>query len=501
MLLLLAFVAGCNLVPTPNDNGTTPDDPPVDDIYYSVSFMLDDNELFDTVEVIEKERVALPVPEKDGHEFKGWFYDDTSYFYALENQTQIFSDVTVYAHFVPKQYTLTFNRMDGEFMAPQQIEHGEVLEFLMSPRRLGYLFDGWYKDTQFNQPITVGESIESNLTLYAKWIVDARFNDDVLWYEDAITRMIERVKPSIVNILTSDEDGIPLSTGSGVIYRKEGNTYYVVTNHHVLSGHDSIEILYERYGMLFEITSDKIEFVGSNGFSDVGVIKFTSTESFYTVTFGDSYELRQGQTVFAIGNPLGATFTNSVSQGVISGLTRFLGESYNLGEFNASAIQHDAAINPGNSGGALFNTLGEFIGMNTFRIDRTQSGRQTEGLGFAVASNTIIRVIRDLEEFGEFIRPFFGISSNPIVAACGQDYGVCIIEVIEESSAEILGLQANDIIIGFRNDEMDDYLDIYNFDQLREAILNSRVGQAVQVRYIRGGQVFETDFADLIQAP
>jgi len=459
---------------------------------YTVTFESLNDTVYEPIMAEENTRIDLPIPTKEGHYFKGWFLDQDNYHYEFDHYDVVINDMTLYAKWEAHTYTVTFNRMDGEYQAPHSYKFGDTLDGFSVPKRLGYHFEGWYADTDFNEVVQVGEAVTSDMTLYAKWIRDLRYDEDVLYFENAITEMLQTVRTSVLGIRNIRSEGED-STGSGVIYKKEGNTYYVVTNHHVLRNHDALEIVYEKNGLLFEIKPQNITYVGSDPITDVGLITFTSSETFYTVDFADTYQLSLGQFVYAIGSPLGFTYYNSVTSGVVSGLTRFM----ETGELNTSTIQHDAAISPGNSGGALFNTHGELIGINTLKIVRSD----VEGLGFAVPANTIVRILADLEETGEVIRPFLGVSANALVSTCNQDFGVCIADIIEGSSADELGLIANDVIVGYKTESMEDYLVIQNFDQLREAILNSRVGEHVSVRYIRDGVTYESEYSTLVVHP
>lgn len=440
----------------------------------------------------------LPEVEGDGA-FLGWFDADNPR-YELTPFDPVFEDVTLVARFESTPVRVFYDRGDGGYIEPTVVEG--PLDSLPTPSRLNYAFEGWYTDAALTQRVELPLNPEDDMTLYAGWRYVGAASLNILEYEQSIINMVEQVRTSVLGIsnIIDPELGTG-SNGSGVIYRKEGDTYWVVTNHHVLEDFTELEIIYERNDLIFTIDNEAIEFIGSDPTTDIGVITFTSEIDFAVAEFKDYYELELGQYVYAIGSPLGFEYFNSVNQGIISGLSRFFQDSSGLGDFAGFVIQHDAAINPGNSGGALFTSTGEFIGINTFKIDSSPTGRNLEGLGFAVPSNTITRVTRDLEEFGEVRRPFFGISSAVLVSSCDQDFGVCVQAVVADSSAESLGIQEGDVIIGFQNDTMDEMLRTNNFEQLREAILNSRVGQDARVEVIREGETIITDYAPLVLHP
>lgn len=395
-------------------------------------------------------------------------------------------------------HTVTFTGNFNGIVEPVQVEDGKTITLPTVSSNEAFL--GWFDTSDPTSQFTSFSPVFRDVTLEARFEEERTLELNIIDYETAIINMVESVRTSVLGI-SNIQGGLPASSGSGVIYKRVGNTYYVVSNHHVLEDFEELEIIYERNDLIFTIPNEDITFMGSDPGTDLGVITFESDVDFAVVEFGDYYDLDIGQYVYAIGSPLGFTYFNSVTQGIISGLSRFFVDRSGLGEFEGFVIQHDAAINPGNSGGALFTSMGKFIGINTFKIDQSADDRNLEGLGFAVPSSTISRVIRDIEEFGEIRRPFLGISSDVLVSGCDQDFGVCVQLVVEDSSAEVLGIQEGDIIIGFQNDTMDEMIRTNNFEQLREAILNSRVGQMARVELIRDGETIVTDYVALVIHP
>lgn len=312
--------------------------------------------------------------------------------------------------------------------------------------------------------------------------------------EEAQTDMLETRSDSVIGISV---DGGAGGTGSGVVYKKDGNDFYAVTNYHVLEDYTSIQISYEKNGMLFNTTqsavapsiSDKIDVLGMDETTDLAVIRFESEDNFYAAEFADSYEISVGQYAFAVGNPLGFTYFGTVTMGVISGLSRYVPDS----TLEVPFIQHDASISPGNSGGALFDINGDLIGINNMKIVQDTA----DNIGFAIPSNTVKRIIEDLEEDGEVTRPYLGISSNAQVSACGQDIGVCLSTVETGGAAEEAGLESGDIITGYQIETWEAMQDVDNFTTLRELILNSTVGDSIRIRYERDGEEFTSDYVEL----
>ncbi len=315
-----------------------------------------------------------------------------------------------------------------------------------------------------------------------------RVEFDLASFQEALEAMVDQVGQSVVGIQTQGNVLAMGGTASGVIYAREGNHYYVITNEHVVNRASSVEIVYERNGLLFTIPARQTEILGADATTDIAVIRFESDQNFPVAPFADSYQTRVGQFVFAIGNPLGFSYFGTLTMGVVSGTARFVPNS----PLEVPFIQHDASISPGNSGGALFNINGEVIGINNMKIVNNVA----TNIGFAVPSNTALRIARDLIEHGEVIRPFLGVTSNPQVSECGQAFGVCV-TVQNGGAAQAAGLRNGDVIVGYKLQEWDEFIPILNFNDLREAILNSSVGDEVALEYIRNNERRTTSYVAL----
>lgn len=307
---------------------------------------------------------------------------------------------------------------------------------------------------------------------------------DITSFQDAIVNVIDEARNGVLGLLVNT--AVASGSGSGVIYKYEDGYYYMVTNEHVVVDYVNISIVYERNGLLFEIANDRIEVLGMDEVTDIAVLRFESEVDFAVIPVADSYDLFPGQFVFAIGNPLGFDYYGTVTMGVISGTARYV----QSGTFDATLIQHDAAISPGNSGGALINLNGELVGINNLKL----VDQDVSGIGFAIPSNTVMRIAEDLEDDGLVTRPYLGITTFAQVNDCGLDYGVCI-EVQAGGAADNAGLEDGDVIIGWKNVTvgMEEYLDINNFNDLREAILNSAVGDSIVIKYIRNDIEYVSD--------
>lgn len=315
---------------------------------------------------------------------------------------------------------------------------------------------------------------------------------DLQSFESAIVEMIDTAKSGVLGVIATST--ISSGTGSGVVYKKDGATdYYLVTNEHVVVHTDdlsgltyeatSITIVFEINGLLFTIGNEFTELIGYDETTDLAVIKFSTSENFNVIPFGDSNNIEVGQFVYAIGNPLGFEYYGTVTSGIVSGLARYVQD----GTFNATLLQHDAAISPGNSGGALLNSNGELMGINNMKIFLDN----VSNIGFAIPSNTVKRIVLDLEDDGEITRPYLGITTQAQINACGLYFGVCI-TVQSGGAAAAAGLVDFDVIIGYKNAEVDEFIEINNFNDLKEAILNSSVGESIIIEYIRDGVTNET---------
>ncbi|AIO18032.1 Serine protease Do-like HtrA [Candidatus Izimaplasma bacterium HR1] len=323
-------------------------------------------------------------------------------------------------------------------------------------------------------------------------------------FEDAVTDMIEIAGSGVIglSVATDTDDGIAYGTGSGVIYKRTLSEtdflydYYVVTNEHVIGNVDEIVVVYEKNGLLFQIPFEYITVLGTDTQTDLGVIKFTSSEDFTVIEFADSYQIELGDFVFALGNPLGFDYYGTVTMGVISGLSRYYNEDVVDG-FDATVIQHDAEISPGNSGGALLDINGDLVGINFMKIVRDD----VDGIGFAIPSNTVKRIAEDLEDDGLISAPYLGITTFAQINDCGMDFGVCISDVVAGFPADLAGIEIDDVIVGYLNEGMTEFMEINNFNDLREAILNSSVGESITLKYVRDGVEYTSDATILIERP
>lgn len=310
--------------------------------------------------------------------------------------------------------------------------------------------------------------------------------------ETAITQAVQKVGPAVVTIVGTipgqmtffGQTGDQTVSGSGFFISDEG---YILTNNHVVEGTKEVSII------LSDGREEKAALVGTDPYSDIAILKTEGTVPSVAV-LGNSDLLNSGESVIAIGSPLG-DFKNTVTVGVVSGTGRSIdtGQGYQV----EGLIQTDAAINQGNSGGPLVNLAGEVIGVNNMIVRGSASGAVAEGLGFAIPVNTAQAVANQIVAQGYFSRPFMGISYQAISPDIAANYnlpvqwGVYVTKVAADSPASKAGLQADDIIISLNNVKMDEtynYLNVlYTYKPGDQVILGvMRDGKEITIQITLG---------------
>ena len=292
----------------------------------------------------------------------------------------------------------------------------------------------------------------------------------------AVPDVVAKVAPAVVTVINrlSANDvmgGTGIGSGSGAIISPDG---YIVTNHHVIDGNASLEVIFS------DGTKRSATLVGDDPLMDLALVKIEGTVPAY-LPIGDSDALRQGETVIAIGSPLGE-FKNSVTVGVVSALNRNLGEGAPEG-----LIQTDAAINRGNSGGPLLNMRGEIIGINTLVV-RGDPTASVEGLGFAIPANIMRRVSEQIIATGQVLYPYLGITYGMINADIAKQYqlsvqqGAYVTSVIDGGPVGNVGMKASDIITSFEG------VILGQQASLRGVLLQYKPGDVVKLIVLRDNQ-------------
>ena len=328
-------------------------------------------------------------------------------------------------------------------------------------------------------------------------------------FENAIIDITNRSKDAVVSIvnkqdvyeqatllehyyrqqeLPSPSDELQVvGEGSGVIYKIEGDSAYIVTNNHVIEDAKKVEVI------MADGTTVDGELVGADAATDLAVIRIESKYAKTTLTFADSNKLQVGSLAIAMGSPLGIEFSNSVTQGIVSGINRIEGvdiDQDGRDDWEVQLIQTDAAINPGNSGGALINKNGELIGINSSKFEEIG----VEGMGFAIPSNDVQTIIAQLEKDGQVTRPVLGVKTMDVGVLSSRSRldilklpenvltGVAVAEVVPESVAEKSGIQVYDVIT-----KVDD-TDIESVSDLLNVLYNHKIGDEVSVTVLREGK-------------
>lgn len=280
------------------------------------------------------------------------------------------------------------------------------------------------------------------------------------------------------------------SSGSGVIYKKSGNTAYVVTNNHVVNGAKKLSVI------LSDGTNVNAEVVGTDVWTDLAVLRISAENVTTTMDFADSDKIAVGETAFAIGSPLDVNLSNTVTKGIVSAVNRQIpmdvdGDGKN--DWNQTVIQTDAAINPGNSGGALINNEGKLIGINESKIAKATANVSAEGIGFGIPSNEVKLITEQLEQSGKVIRPALGVqlvSVNTVDSDTVKSQlnfngkqGVVVRYVENGTPAAQAGLEKYDIITKLNGEDVKDVAAVrkYLFEK-------AKIGDAVKVTYYRNGK-------------
>ena len=285
------------------------------------------------------------------------------------------------------------------------------------------------------------------------------------------------------------------STGSGVIYKKTGNTAYVVTNNHVVKGAKKLAVI------LSDGTNVSAEVVGTDVWTDLAVLKINGDNVTTTMDFANSDDIAVGETAFAIGSPLDLSFSNTVTKGIVSAVNRQIPmdvDGDGTVDWNQTVIQTDAAINPGNSGGALINNEGKLIGINESKIAKATSSVSAEGIGFGIPSNEVKLITEQLEKSGKVVRPAMGVQlvsvntiANDTVKSelkYERKQGVVVRLVESGTPAAKAGLEKYDVITKLNDTEVKDVAAVRKF-----LFEKAKIGDTVKVTYYRGGKEKTTE--------
>lgn len=319
-----------------------------------------------------------------------------------------------------------------------------------------------------------------------------------------ITEAVEQVDDAVVSVINlrrndyqswssfyggqaEQDEYLQAGSGSGAVYKIDDDYAYIFTNNHVVEGSDAVDVLLKN-GTRVPATVE-----GTDVWTDLAVLSIEAQHVNTALEFGDSDNLKVGEPAIAIGSPLGTEFASSVTSGIISGVGRTVPVDTNTDgqpDWEITAIQTDAAINPGNSGGPLINIAGQVVGINSMKI----SSDTVEGMGFAIPSNDALNIINQLEQNGEVIRPYLGITMIDLSLisrtqrteelSLPEDVtsGILVSRVENNSPAAEAGIQPGDVIVGFDGEVIE------NSVQMRQILYTSEVGTTVSVELYRNGE-------------
>ncbi len=296
--------------------------------------------------------------------------------------------------------------------------------------------------------------------------------------ENTLKEAINKVYDAVVLIETY-QGTKQLGSGTGFAYQQDEKNDYILTNHHVIDGARKI-VVTTSTGTQVEAT-----YKGSDEYSDVAVLSVPKGTVKKIASIGKSKDTEVGDTLFTVGSPLGSKYMGTITKGILSGKDRQITVSVSNGSFMLDVIQTDAAINPGNSGGPLVNIAGEVIGITSLKLVEDE----VEGMGFALPIEDAISYATTLAQGKEIERPSLGVQFVTLENAFllrsygidlqNAEYGIVLLKIEEDSSAEKAGLKVGDIITKIENQKVTDAA------TFRYQLYKHKVGDKIQITYLR----------------
>ncbi len=316
-----------------------------------------------------------------------------------------------------------------------------------------------------------------------------KIEKDVTVTDQGIADAVEKVYDSVIIVSNYKKDTL-YASGSGFVYKKDDDKFYIITNYHVIDGGDNYKITYSD-GEQVEAT-----LMGGDQYADIAVLSVDAKENIEPVEIGSTDSLRVGDTTFTVGAPLDFVYSWTVTRGIISGKERLVEVS--LGnttdsEYIMNVLQTDAAVNSGNSGGPLCNSNGEVIGVISAKI----SSEGVEGMGFAIPIEVAVEKAEGIINGEETKYPTIGILPANVTTALrsSKDFyyayylnkynissGVLVMDVDDNSAADKAGIKALDVITKINNKE------ISNVAYLRYELYKHKIGDTIKITFIRDGK-------------
>ena len=305
--------------------------------------------------------------------------------------------------------------------------------------------------------------------------------------DTGIADAVEKVYDSTVIVEVYKKNKL-YGTGSGFIFEKDENVYYVMTNNHVVDEGDSVKIVLTN-GNSYETT-----LLGTDQYLDVAVISFKSNEELNVAKIGSSESMRIGDTVFTVGAPIdSSTYSWTVTRGILSGKDRMVSVSTNnstIADYIMRSLQTDATINSGNSGGPLCNANGEVVGITNMKLVSSS----IEGMSFAIPIEQAMNYAKKLLNNEDTTRPTLGVQMTELSSSRTLYYkygievpsdveeGVVVVSVVDNSDAAKSGIKAGDVIIKIGD------LTIKNMAELKYQLYQHKIGDKVNVTVLRDGK-------------
>ncbi|MCM1314282.1 MAG: trypsin-like peptidase domain-containing protein [Prevotella sp.] len=393
---------------------------------------------------------------------------------------------------------INLNDNENNSQKPKRNTLGKVTAFLMAMVMVSGGSIAVYREITENPVSAVTETAETNsekkssLTAEKVSLINTDSNSGTVLTTEEV---VQKVLPSVVGIesqftVTSNNNGYyygfgmpststATGTGTGVVITEDG---YIVTNAHVIYDSEYGAGLSENITVhMNDDSSYDAEVIGYDTDCDLAVLKIDAS-GLTAAEFGDSDSLMLGESVIAIGNPLGFDLMNTVTSGIVSGLNR----NITINDKAMNLIQTDTAINSGNSGGPLINKYGQVIGINSSKMSASYGEASIEGIGFAIPSNETAKIIDDLMSYGYVTgKPQLGISCHDVTENVSRMYnmpvGVYIKDVSENSASEKAGLQSGDIITAV------DGVEVSTAEELNAQKNMHSAGDTIKVTYVRNG--------------
>ena len=305
--------------------------------------------------------------------------------------------------------------------------------------------------------------------------------------ENSISSSVDKVYNSTVMVVTSSS-GKTVSTGTGFIYKINGNKTYIITNNHVIADGDAIQIEFNDSDKKIDAT-----IVGGDKYADIAVLTIPTKEDYAPVEIGNNEVLKLGDTIFTVGTPMGENYKGTVTKGILSGKDRMVDVSVSTSaaaDYYMKVIQIDAAVNPGNSGGPLCDVSGKVIGVISLKIVEDR----VEGMGFAIPIEDALKYANIIETGGSITRPYIGISmlelsqeyylwQNRITIPEEAEDGVAVITVEKGSAAEKAGLKKGDIIFEINGEHTG------SIAEFRYELYKHGVGETIEVTFYRNNKI------------